>query len=251
MKQSAYRLVDFSDPAGELARLAEQTRVLLDVERPLYEAHGVFDARTLLDVGSGTGAPARWLVEAGLDVTCVDPVRAALLHAPGARIVASADQLPFADRAFDVAFTRLVLQHVVDPARSIRELARVGRRVVIVDTDADTFLMHPSLPTIAEARRRWCERADALGADPRIGRRLRAHLVDAGLRDVEVDVVYVTTERVGREVFARLLLEAPLTRMFAEDAVALRRGADELGEWLADPRSFAAAALFVASGRQA
>lgn len=249
MKPSAYRLVDFSNAEAERARLEEQTRALLDIERPLYRAHGVFDARTLLDVGSGTGAPARWLVEAGLNVTCVDPVPEALRHAPPTRVVASADRLPFPDLSFDVSFARLALQHVMDPGRAVRELARVGRRVVLVDTDADTFLTHPTLHEVAEARRRWCERAEKLGADPRIGRSLRRHLIDAGLHDVVVDVVYVTSDRIGREVFARLLLEAPMHRFFGEEKERLARGEEELGRWLEDPRSFAAAALFVGSGR--
>jgi SAM-dependent methyltransferase len=43
------------------------------------------------------------------------------------RAVASADRLPFADRAFDVVTANMVVEHLDDPARQFAEVARVLR----------------------------------------------------------------------------------------------------------------------------
>lgn len=39
-----------------------------------------------------------------------------------------AEELPFADKAFDVAYCRMVLEHAIDPAAACREMMRVAQR---------------------------------------------------------------------------------------------------------------------------
>lgn len=250
MTQSAYRIFDFDDPAAEAARLAEQTRAMVAIERPLLERHGLFEERTIVDVGSGTGAPARWLRSLGLSVTCVDAVHAAVARAEEPRVVAAGEHLPFGARSFDAAFARLSLQHASDPGAVLREMTRVARSLVlVVDTDLDTFVVHPELPVGTAARATWCELAARRGADARIGRRLRALLVETGLRDVRVDATYVTSDELGRATFAWMLLTPHVRVVHAGDPERLHAAESELAAWVADDRSFGAAALFVASGR--
>jgi ubiquinone/menaquinone biosynthesis C-methylase UbiE len=51
---------------------------------------------------------------------------------PDARgVVASAYDLPWADDQFDLVLTMEVLEHLEDPQRALREIARVSRRYVI------------------------------------------------------------------------------------------------------------------------
>jgi SAM-dependent methyltransferase len=86
-------------------------------------------ARTALDVASGGGHVSRRLREAGLDVVSCDP-------SPGMRadVVCRAEDLPFADRAFDLLVCRLAAHHFEDVRAGIGEMARVARaRVVVVD----------------------------------------------------------------------------------------------------------------------
>jgi hypothetical protein len=73
--------------------------------------------------------------------------------------------------------------------------------------------------------------------------------VDAGLDDVRTDVAYVTSDQLGRDVFARMLLTPHVRVLHARDTETLARADEELRAWIDDPRSFGAAALFVASGR--
>ena len=86
------------------------------------------DARTALDVASGGGHVARRLRDAGLEVVSCDP-------APGMRadVLCRAEHLPFADGSFDVVVTRIAPHHFDDVAAAMREMARVARKLVIVE----------------------------------------------------------------------------------------------------------------------
>jgi ubiquinone/menaquinone biosynthesis C-methylase UbiE len=81
-----------------------------------------------LDVASGGGHVARRLREAGCSVVTVDP-------APGMRadVIARAEDLPFADGAFDVVVTRIAAHHFGEIERAIGELERVANRLVVVE----------------------------------------------------------------------------------------------------------------------
>jgi SAM-dependent methyltransferase len=88
-----------------------------------------------LDVATGGGHVARRLLEEGCEVVTVDP-------APGMRadVVAPADHLPFADESFDVVACRIAAHHFPDLAAAAREMARVSRRLLVVEDvlfDAD------------------------------------------------------------------------------------------------------------------
>lgn len=113
-------------------------------------------ARTVVDVGSGTGSysPAGGRRQ----VLAVEPSRT-MLHqrgvgaAPVARAVAEA--LPFADGSFDAALAVLTHHHWSDAAAGFAELRRVARRQVILTWDpavtARMWLFAEYLPEFAEA----------------------------------------------------------------------------------------------------
>jgi SAM-dependent methyltransferase len=83
---------------------------------------------TALDVATGGGHVARRLREAGMRVTTLDP-------APGMRpdVIARAEDLPFADAAFDVTVTRIAPHHFTDIRAAVNELGRVARNAVVVE----------------------------------------------------------------------------------------------------------------------
>jgi SAM-dependent methyltransferase len=129
------------------------------------------DARTVLNVGGGTGSyepPDR-------DVLAVEP--SAVMRAqrpPNAApcLDAVAEALPFADRSFDAAMAILSDHHWRDPIAGLRELRRVARRVVVFQWDnallSRFWLVRDYLPEIAglaTARPSLAERAAAIGAE--------------------------------------------------------------------------------------
>ena len=91
----------------------------------------------VLDVASGGGHVARRLREAGAEVVTVDP-------SPGMRadVMASAEDLPFADGSFDVAVNRLAAHHFHSIGDAIGEFARIADRLVVIEdhlyTDEET-----------------------------------------------------------------------------------------------------------------
>jgi SAM-dependent methyltransferase len=98
----------------------------------IWEALG--DARTVLNVGAGTGSyepPDR-------EVTAVEPSAVMIAQRPpdAAPVVqAAAEDLPFEDGSFDAAMAVLTLHHWTDWRRGIAEMQRVARRVVVFSWD--------------------------------------------------------------------------------------------------------------------
>jgi SAM-dependent methyltransferase len=98
----------------------------------IWDALG--DARTVVNVGAGTGSyepPDR-------EVTAVEPSAVMIAQrAPGAApaIRAAAESLPFEDDSFDAAMAVLTLHHWTDWRAGIEELRRVARRVVVFSWD--------------------------------------------------------------------------------------------------------------------
>jgi SAM-dependent methyltransferase len=127
------------------------------------------DARTVLNVGAGTGSyepPDR-------DVTAVEPsavMRAWRPQGAARCLAADAGNLPFADKSFDAAMTVLSDHHWPDPIAGLREMLRVARRVVVFQFDTtrhdEFWLTRDYLREFAGLVRRptLTERAEAIGA---------------------------------------------------------------------------------------
>ena len=83
---------------------------------------------TALDVATGGGHVARRLRQAGCTVVSVDP-------APGMKpdVIASAENLPFADGSFDVVACRIAAHHFADVPAAVGERARVAADRVVVE----------------------------------------------------------------------------------------------------------------------
>jgi SAM-dependent methyltransferase len=131
------------------------------------------DARTVLNVGAGTGSyepPDR-------DVTAVEP--SALMRAQrpaGAApcLAAAAESLPFEDQCFDAAMAVSTIHHWQDPIAGLREMRRVARHVVVFTHDSGDagwrhrfWLTRDYLPEVAglvAGRPPVTELAGAIGA---------------------------------------------------------------------------------------
>lgn len=142
---------------------------------------------SVLDLGTGTGAMACELAQAGLRVVAVDhspkmlEAARAKLAEQGAQDVelrcGEASSLPLVDAEVDAAFAHMALQYLPSPADALREMARVvrpGGTVVVVD-----FVRHDREWMQQELGVLW------LGFPPEEIERL---LAAAGLEDVRVDV---------------------------------------------------------------
>lgn len=114
-------------------------------------------ARSVVEVGVGSGLVAGWLRDRGVSVTTVD-----LDPDLSPDVCAPVTELPLADGTFDVALCCEVLEHIpfdqVVPA--LRELGRVARTGVVVSMPDDRPWVGFSYPLyfgmyINEVRRRY------------------------------------------------------------------------------------------------
>ena len=110
---------------AEAYRNAPEQREGADLDLIVEWAVG---SETALDVATGGGHVARRLREAGLEVVSVDP-------APGMQpdVICRAEDLPFADGAFDVVVTRIAPHHFTDVAAAVAEMTRVSNDLVVVE----------------------------------------------------------------------------------------------------------------------
>jgi SAM-dependent methyltransferase len=115
------------DERAEAYREAPEHRAGADLDR-LVEWCEPGEGVEALDVATGGGNVARRMREAGCRVTTCDA-------SPGMRpdVLCRAEDLPFADGSFDVAVTRIAPHHFDDVPAAVRELARVSRRLVVVE----------------------------------------------------------------------------------------------------------------------
>ena len=103
----------------------------------------------VLDVGGGAGQLALLLSTAlDADVTVLDPTPALVEYVPSHPRVAgklgAAEDMPFADSAFDAALASDAFHHFRDQDAAVRELARVvrpGGSVLVLDFDPSTIGM--------------------------------------------------------------------------------------------------------------
>ncbi|MFD6155745.1 methyltransferase domain-containing protein [Nocardia sp. NPDC060256] len=146
-----------------------------------------------LDIGSGTGTEVMAFADA------VGPGGAAVGVEPDPNLLASAERraaqtgslakfhsgdaygLPFGAGSFDAALCERVFQHLTAPARAANEIARVlrpGGRVVVMDSDWGTAIVHPGERQVV---REVVDTLISATTNPFSGRRLPGQLTKAGL----------------------------------------------------------------------
>ena len=111
------------------------------------------DAETVVNVGAGAGS----YEPAGREVTAVEPCAEMIAQRPtdaAPAVRAGAEELPFADDAFDAAMAVLTVHHWSDRKAGMAKMRRVARRrVVIVSFDPgplrDFWMVRDYFPTIS------------------------------------------------------------------------------------------------------
>ncbi|WP_329372218.1 MerR family transcriptional regulator [Streptomyces sp. NBC_00669] len=198
----------------------------------VWEALG--DARTVLNVGAGTGSyepPDR-------EVTAVEPSAVMRAQRPAGAapcVAAAAESLPFEDQSFDAAMAFSTVHHWQDPIAGLREMRRVARRVVVFTYDASTtgwlqrfWLTRDYLPEFADLLVDWPSLADLTRA---IGGRAEPVLVPWDCADGFFEAYWRRPEAYLDEQVRRAV--SVWTRVGPE---AERRAVDGLREDLASGR---------------
>jgi len=209
----------------------------------------------ILDIGCGPGTITADLAELVPDghVTGVD-------HAPGileqARAtaaerglsnvefaVADVHALDYPDDTFCVVHAHQVLQHVGDPVRALREMARVtkpGGFIAVRDSDYAAMTWYPASAGMDDWADLYRRVARANGGEPDAGRRLKSWALRAGLTDITATAgtwTFSTPEE--RAWWSGLWADRTLASSYAERATEgghateeqLRAVSDAWREW--------------------
>ncbi|MFJ9364075.1 methyltransferase domain-containing protein [Nocardia sp. NPDC101769] len=158
-----------------------------------HEALAPRTGESAVDIGSGSGSEVLTFAD------LVGPTGTALGVEPDPHLLSAAERraaqagsaakfisgdaygLPVGSESFDVALCERVFQHLTSPARAAGEIARVlrpGGRVVVMDSDWGTAIVHPGDRHVVHE---VIETMIAGTTNPYAGRRLAGQLTKAGL----------------------------------------------------------------------
>jgi SAM-dependent methyltransferase len=212
---------------------AELLPHLIALRERSYELLHARPGDWIVDVGCGTGNVVSELTERSLKVTGVDVSEQMVMRArnrfPACEFwLAAAESLPFSDHSVQGYRAERTYEHIVDPSAALAEARRVlapGGRLVLVCAAGGMWAVDSEDQALNDTILRALPESVA---NPWMGQRSRALLLDAGFIDVGVEVQTV--------VFTRFDHAGGL-RSAARKAVA--NGAvssDEADGWLADLR---------------
>ncbi len=125
---------------ADISRLRSPERLeLMEVERVVDLSLDGIDARTMLDIGTGTGVFAEAFGKRGLMVSGIDPnpemLEAARKFVPeGDFKPGTVEEIPFDRASFDLVFLGHVLHESDDPLKALQEVGRVAKlRIAVLE----------------------------------------------------------------------------------------------------------------------
>jgi ubiquinone/menaquinone biosynthesis C-methylase UbiE len=259
-----FATVDAAPNPQRFVRYLESARGNAGIQALKRQSYALLEAapgKRLLDVGCGVGDDVRALAQivgatgsaVGLDnsQTMIEAARkrSAGLDLPGSFQQGDSHALPFDDGAFDGCRAERVLIHSDDPTRALAEMARVvrpGGKVVVIEPDLETVILHLSDHTLA---RTWTAWQCASVRNGRVGRQLPELFHHCGLTDIQLlPTVHYATQLDSLESMQRLVRRAEQQHaLTAEEASALLQ---ELQERSAQGTYFEFGVFFTLAGRK-
>jgi SAM-dependent methyltransferase len=218
-------------------RFCQQARWTYQVRAYLFERAGLGPATRVLDVGCGTGAILQEIEHApqppalfGLDIAGEHLGHAQQITSTPALLQADAHIMPYADASFDVTCCHFLLLWVGDPHRVLAEMRRVtrpgGAVLALAEPDYGGRIDHPAmLIPIGSAQTAALQ---TMGADPLLGRKLRALFQECGLAEIETGVLGGQWDTGNSQVDVELE-----QKMLRYDLAAIEADDEKLNELLA------------------
>jgi cyclopropane fatty-acyl-phospholipid synthase-like methyltransferase len=184
------RMLNFGYWNGQTSTPVEAQETLCDI---VGEMAGLGSAKTVIDVGSGLGAPAfHWKSRhEQLDISCVNISFEQLQESSApARINATSTALPFADESADRVVALESAQHFKPLAQFAREAARVLKRTGVLTVAIPVTKTRPSLSKLGILSMTWSSEHYQLG------------FVESAIKDAGFDTI--ETKAIGKHVYAPL-----------------------------------------------
>lgn len=215
---SSYRVQDVAGSVNqEILRLKGQVDLFWDKEIKRYTDFGLVDGMKVIELGCGPGFlidklldnyPTSTLTGVEIDELLCEYAKEHLYKRYDERveiIEGSILDIPLPDNCFDFAITRLVIEHLSDPLQAIKEVKRILKpngKAVFIDNDFEMHIMaYPGTKNLRNLYDAYCECRRKEGGNPTIGRELPCLLKEAGLKNIDFDVISAHNSIVGDEMF--------------------------------------------------
>jgi ubiquinone/menaquinone biosynthesis C-methylase UbiE len=215
----------------------------------LFRRAGICPGMQCVDLGCGGGEVTFELAKLagpGGSVTGVDVDEVKLGLARKAAVERGVSNVEFLARnvtdwdepgAYDVVYSRFLLQHLSEPVDLLRRMwaaVRPGGLVIVEDADFDGWCCHPPNEGFDFFVRAYAEVIRRRGGDHTTGRKLYHYFLEAGIPTPQVDLVQsVAVSGEGKEL-AWSTLDATSETILAEGVAT----SDELAAALASLRQF-------------
>jgi ubiquinone/menaquinone biosynthesis C-methylase UbiE len=205
---------------NDAQRLARQAHVMAQATEAFLSGLGLASGWACLDVGCGAGqvtvamarigGPSGRAVGLDIDTEALELAREGANPAGVSAEFLQADAArPMSTEAFDLAYARLLLSHLVDPAAAVRAMraeVRPGGVVAVEDIFTGTLRSDPPAPALDRLQEVYCATVRFHGGDPTIGPRLRALLSASGLEDLREETIGNPMETVDDKLFLAQLV---------------------------------------------
>jgi len=174
-------------------RYVQQTHWTQAIASYIFQRAGISSSQTILEVGCGTGAVLQELIRPlnvqyfGLDIN-LDYLTFTSQSQPDISLVlGDAHRLPLASGCFDVCLCHYLLLWVKNPSQVLREMYRVTRSggtvMALAEPDYGSRIDYPE--DLSPLGKWQMDSLEQQGADPLLGRKLRALFSNCGFSVVE------------------------------------------------------------------
>ncbi len=176
-------------------RYTQQATWTRDLRDYLFEKAGLVNARSVLEVGCGTGAILSELdTPASLHGLDLNPAALAecRIHVPGVSLVhGNALSLPYSSRSFDIVYCHFLLLWVRDPLLALAEMKRMakpgGHIIAFAEPDYPQRVDKPD--ELVQLGKWQTESLARQGADPSFGAHLAEAFFEAGIQINETGTI--------------------------------------------------------------
>lgn len=262
----SYRFDSLGDRQGEFKRLVAQATIGEDLELSVLNGLGLRDGAKVLDLGSGPGVTTLLIAKRLPKATIIGVEPGDLLRKSAKKLIAgqgfskhcrflkgTGDRIPLGDGEVDFSYARFLFQHLPNPREVLGEMRRVtgrGGKVVILDVDDRTNNIYPAPEGLDDLEKRIADTQAAAGGDRHVGRKLYGYMHEAGLQEVGVELIPITSSTIGREAFFSIVYSFKRQVMVRADVLDDRATAIFLAleALVRSPTTFAMTVVYAAHG---